>query len=153
MKPQQNRRPLVLIVDTQQSTLKQVGELLTANGYECRGYDLAEFAIYEAVRTRFDLVIANTQLRRQSGLAMCEEIKRYSASAEAATLFLSTTQVPDIIRRHHAIGGAYYMRKPFDPRVLVELVRLICPSLSVPTPTVPALPRPAWQTQSTMVHL
>ncbi|MHB8901140.1 MAG: hypothetical protein ACYC6Y_20520, partial [Thermoguttaceae bacterium] len=37
-------------------------------------------------------------------------------------MFLSGAQIPDIIRRSHAVGGTYYLRKPFDPGVLVELV-------------------------------
>jgi CheY-like chemotaxis protein len=38
-------------------------------------------------------------------------------------MFLSGAQIPDIIRRSHAAGGTYYLRKPFDPEVLVELVQ------------------------------
>jgi hypothetical protein len=37
-------------------------------------------------------------------------------------MFLSRTQVPDIIRRSQEAGGAYFLRKPFDPQVLLELV-------------------------------
>ena len=37
-------------------------------------------------------------------------------------MFLSATQIPDIIRRSHDAGGAYHVRKPFDPDVLTELV-------------------------------
>jgi CheY-like chemotaxis protein len=37
-------------------------------------------------------------------------------------MFLSGAQIPDVIRRAHAAGGVYYLRKPFDPPVLLELV-------------------------------
>ena len=37
-------------------------------------------------------------------------------------MFLSAGQVPDIIRRSHVLGGTYYLRKPFDDAVLLELV-------------------------------
>jgi DNA-binding NarL/FixJ family response regulator len=37
-------------------------------------------------------------------------------------MFVSATQLPDIVRRSHDAGGAYYLRKPLDPEVLVELV-------------------------------
>jgi DNA-binding NarL/FixJ family response regulator len=30
--------------------------------------------------------------------------------------------LPDIVRRSHEAGAAYYLRKPFDPEVLIELV-------------------------------
>ena len=31
-------------------------------------------------------------------------------------------KIPDIIRRSHAVGAAYCLRKPFDPVVLLELI-------------------------------
>jgi hypothetical protein len=37
-------------------------------------------------------------------------------------MFLSGGQIPDIIRRHDSGGGAYYIRKPFDSNVLLQLV-------------------------------
>jgi DNA-binding NtrC family response regulator len=37
-------------------------------------------------------------------------------------MFMSSAQIPDIVRRSHEAGGAYYIRKPFDPEVLIELV-------------------------------
>jgi hypothetical protein len=37
-------------------------------------------------------------------------------------MFLSGGQIPDIIRRQDHLGGTYYIRKPFDPNVLLELV-------------------------------
>jgi CheY-like chemotaxis protein len=47
-------------------------------------------------------------------------------------MFLSGTQVPDIIRRTHGAGGTYYLRKPFDGMVLLELIdkALASPRLS-----------------------
>ena len=37
-------------------------------------------------------------------------------------MFISSSQLPDIIRRSHDAGGAYYLRKPLDPEVLIDLV-------------------------------
>ena len=41
---------------------------------------------------------------------------------DVPVLYVSNSQAPDIIRRSHDAGGAYYLRKPFDPEVLIELV-------------------------------
>ncbi|MBI2479174.1 MAG: response regulator [Planctomycetia bacterium] len=41
---------------------------------------------------------------------------------DVPVLFVSSAQMPDIIRRTHDAGGTYYLRKPFDPDVLIELV-------------------------------
>lgn len=38
-------------------------------------------------------------------------------------MFLSNAQRPDVIRRAQGIGsGVYCLRKPFAPKVLVELI-------------------------------
>jgi CheY-like chemotaxis protein len=37
-------------------------------------------------------------------------------------IFLSAAQIPHIVRRAREAGGTYYLRKPVDPDVLIELV-------------------------------
>jgi DNA-binding NarL/FixJ family response regulator len=41
---------------------------------------------------------------------------------DVPVMFISASQLPDIVRRSHEAGGAYYLRKPLDPEVLVELI-------------------------------
>jgi CheY-like chemotaxis protein len=53
---------------------------------------------------------------------LCEQLKQQTGLSDVPVMFLSGAQIPDIIRRSHAAGGTYYLRKPFDPHVLVELV-------------------------------
>ena len=40
-------------------------------------------------------------------------------------MFLSPAQAPDIIRRHDGYGGTYYLRKPCEPRVLLQLLEQV----------------------------
>ncbi|MCH8184218.1 MAG: response regulator, partial [Proteobacteria bacterium] len=61
-------------------------------------------------------------LAGHSGLELCEQLKRREALRDVPIMFLSGAQIPDIIRRSHAVGGVYYLRKPFDPEVLTDLV-------------------------------
>jgi CheY-like chemotaxis protein len=70
-----------------------------------------------------DLIICDTHLGLQSGLELCDKIKAEPPLRDVPLMFLSASQMPDIIRRHHeAGGGAYHLRKPFDPDVLMKLV-------------------------------
>ena len=59
---------------------------------------------------------------RESGLDLCRELRLENNNSDVPVLFVSRNQAPDIIRRTHDAGGAYYLRKPFDPDVLIELV-------------------------------
>ena len=95
---------------------------LTKAGFAYQCCTTAEEAVEKAKETTFDLIISDINLHGHSGLQMCEEIKRHEASADAPVMFLSSAQIPDIIRRSDPVGGAYYLRKPFDPDVLLELI-------------------------------
>jgi len=114
--------PQILVVDDEQAVLDEVAKVLGNAGFECRCCSNADLAVAEAESTPPDLIISDINLGGHSGLEMCERIKRNEGLAETPVMFLSGAQIPDIIRRSHAAGGSYYLRKPFDPDVLVELV-------------------------------
>ncbi|MEE8451102.1 MAG: response regulator [Thermoguttaceae bacterium] len=122
MSPLEPRQPQILVVDDESEVLEQVAEVLTAADLTCHCCTTAEAALAEAVTNPPDLIISDINLQGHSGLEMCERIKENPALADVPVMFLSGAQIPDIIRRSHAVGGTYYLRKPFDPEVLVELV-------------------------------
>ena len=116
------QQPLILLVDDEQEVLDEVSAVLCNAGFECRCCTDADEAIDEAKVNSFDLIISDINLNGRSGLEMCEQIKRNEDLENVPVMFLSGAQIPDIIRRSHAAGGTYYLRKPFDPEVLVELI-------------------------------
>jgi CheY-like chemotaxis protein len=115
-------QPSILVIDDEPSVLGEVASVLTGAGYAphcCRtGDDAIEFARSSPP----DLILCDINLDGHSGLELCERIKQDEALRDVPVMFLSGAQIPDIIRRSHAAGGAYYLRKPFDPNVLIELV-------------------------------
>jgi CheY-like chemotaxis protein len=116
------KQVLVLVIDDEPDVLGSVASVLNAAGYACHCCDSAEAAVERARRSAPDLIISDIRLGGSSGLELCERIKEDPALAHVPVMFLSGAQIPDIIRRSHAAGGMYYLRKPFDPEVLVELV-------------------------------
>ena len=122
MKHPNERKPLVLVVDDKVEVLDEVATVLTAANFACRCCTTAENAMAAAESSPPDLIISDINLHGHSGLEMCERIKQNEALADVPVMFLSGAQIPDIIRRSHAVGGTYYLRKPFDPDVLLELI-------------------------------
>jgi len=122
MFPLEKEQPLILVVDHQPEVLAELATVLSGAGYRCRLCTTAEDALAATEDEVPDLIIAEVHLGADSGLELCERIKLRPALAEVPVMFLSGTQIPDIIRRSHAVGGSYYIRKPFDPAVLVELI-------------------------------
>ena len=117
-----NQHPLILVVDHQPEVLAELATVLSAAGYRCRLCSTAADALAAVGDEVPDLIIADVHLQEVSGLDLCEWINERPALEDVPVMFLSGVQVPDIIRRSHALGGSYYLRKPFDAAVLLELV-------------------------------
>lgn len=114
--------PLVLVVDDEPIVLESVSSVLARNGYRCQSFTTAEEAIAFAKTIAVDLIISDINLGTVSGLEMCEQIREDENAKDTPVMFLSGAQIPDVVRRSHEVGGTYYLRKPFDPEVLIELV-------------------------------
>lgn len=112
----------LLLVDDESQILDSLSTILTAAGYQCCMAANEETAMRLASEVDPDLIISDINLAGQSGLELCERLKQQALTKDVPVMFVSGAQVPDIIRRAHAAGGTYYLRKPFDPEVLLELV-------------------------------
>jgi CheY-like chemotaxis protein len=112
----------ILAIDDQPEVLAQIAEIAKNSGYLCHCVPDAHSAEEVARETTPDLIVADVNLSGHSGLTVCEEIKEHIGHQEVQVMFLSSSQGPDIIRRAHASGGSYYLRKPFDSAVFVQLV-------------------------------
>jgi DNA-binding response OmpR family regulator len=113
---------VILIIDEDPLTLTGVAATLDMAGYECHCARDAEAARKAARTLNLDLIICDVHLHGESGLELSSELRREKNNRDVPVLFVSSHQAPDIIRRTHDAGGAYYLRKPFDPDVLIELV-------------------------------
>ncbi len=113
---------VILVIDDDPLILTGVAATLDAAGYECHCARDAEAAHKAARSLSLDLIICDVHVDGESGLELCRELRRENGNEEVPVLFVSSAQAPDIIRRTHEAGGAYYLRKPFDPDVLLELV-------------------------------
>jgi CheY-like chemotaxis protein len=114
--------PLVLVIDDKKELLEQMTSLLSAEQIECRCCPTSEEAIVAAQETPPSLIICDVNLQGAGGLETCRRIKELPGMEDVPTMFLSGVQLPDIIRRSHEAGGIYCLRKPFDPKVLMELI-------------------------------
>lgn len=113
---------VILVVDDDPLTLTGTAATLDGAGYECHCARDAEAARKAARTLSLDLIVCDVLVNHDSGLELCREMRLFPQNADTPVLFVSSNQAPDIIRRSHDAGGAYYLRKPFDPDVLLELV-------------------------------
>lgn len=114
--------PLVLVIDDETELLERMTSLLSAGQIACRCCTTSEEALAAAQETPPSLIICDVNLQGEWGLETCRRIKELPGMEDTPTMFLSGAQLPDIIRRSHETGGIYCLRKPFDPKVLMELI-------------------------------
>jgi DNA-binding response OmpR family regulator len=112
----------LLLIDDEPRVLDEVATALLATDYKCRACRDVETALELARQQAPDLIISDIDLGGTSGLDLCERLREVPGLAETPVIFLSGAPIPDVVRKSHAAGGTYYLRKPFDPQVLVELV-------------------------------
>jgi CheY-like chemotaxis protein len=112
----------ILIVDSDPLTMLGTAAVLDMAGYVCHCARDRAAALKAGQTIALDLVICDVHLEEGSGLDLCRELRRLPGMQDVPLMFVSASQVPDIVRRSHEAGAAYYLRKPFDPDVLVELV-------------------------------
>ena len=113
---------VILIIDDDAVTLTGIAAVLNMSGHECHCARDREAATKAARTLALDLMICDVNLAGESGLAVCRDLRHEPGMDDVPVMFMSSAQIPDIVRRSHDAGGAYYLRKPFDPEVLVELV-------------------------------
>jgi DNA-binding response OmpR family regulator len=116
-------RPLILVIDSEQEVLDSISEVLQAAGFGCCCCATAAEATAAALANPPDLIVCDWNLHGEDGVATCQHIKRQPGLEDAPVMFLSGAQRPDVIRRAHVVdSGAYCLRKPFAPKVLLELI-------------------------------
>ncbi|MCI0359685.1 MAG: response regulator [Planctomycetaceae bacterium] len=122
MKPLASQPAELLVIDNDPLTLMGTAAVLDLAGYVCHCARDRQAALKTAQSIALDLVICDVNLGGDSGLDLSRQLRALPGMQDVPVMFVSSSQLPDIVRRSHEAGAAYYLRKPFDPDVLVELV-------------------------------
>ncbi len=112
----------ILVIDRDPLTLTAVAAALHLVGYECHCARDSEAALKAARGLELDLVICDVDLEEVSGFDLGREIRQQPGQTEVPMIFVSARDNNDPVRQAHDAGGMYFLRKPFDPDVLLELV-------------------------------
>lgn len=115
-------RAAILIIDSDAISLTATAEVLGSAGHRTHCAQTFNAALKALRATPIDLIVCEVSLQGESGLQWCRDLQEATGTSDVPQMFISGQQSPDIIRRVHDAGGTYYLRRPYDPRVLVELV-------------------------------
>jgi len=70
-----------------------------------------------------DLILLDLRLPDVDGLTVCRELSDSPETCTIPIIILSAVEGPDILRRCREAGCQFYLRKPYDPNVLLTIMR------------------------------
>lgn len=139
----------ILIVDEDSLSLASATAALDSAGHIVYQARDRRSALKIANTQALDLLICDVSVGGDSGLELSREMRQLPGMQDVPVMFISRTQLPDIVRRSHEAGAAYYLRKPLDPEVLTDLVgkalwlpHLVQQRLAMHEPAAQAVPPP-----------
>ena len=117
-----DRRQAILIVDDDQPQVEVLSHRLQKQGF-------ATFLAYEgreglqkARDHRPDLVLLDLRLPDLDGFTVCEELVDSPDTCDIPIIIVSGSDRPDVVRSSRAAGCEFFVRKPYDPNVLLTLI-------------------------------
>ena len=117
------KRPTILIVDDDDALADVLSHRLQRQGFETITTDTGQSGLAKARSELPTLIVLDLQLPDVDGFTICEQLADSSETCAIPVIILSGTERPDILRRCRAAGGQYFVRKPYDPNVLLILIR------------------------------
>jgi CheY-like chemotaxis protein len=139
----------ILLIDDDVQGMASMAAVLEEAGHVVHQAGDRVTALRIARAQALDLVICDVNIGGISGLDLSRELRRLPGMQDVPVMFVSRSQLPDIVRRSHEAGAAYYLRKPIDPQVLSDLVgkalwlpHLVQTRLAMHEPASRAVPRP-----------
>lgn len=115
----QNHQVNILVVDPDADSRAQIHETMMSDGYRCRAVGTFAAAIQSAEEQAPSLLICDMNLGDDSGLALFAKLQR---TVGCPVVFISDSRKPETVKHARNAGATFFLSKPLDPTVLMELV-------------------------------
>jgi len=117
------QRVKILIIDDDAARAGQLTRRLGRQGFATVWARSGESGLAIARSEKPGLAILDLQAPDDGGLAICERLADGPATCGIPVIILSDTDRPDAVRRCRAAGCHFFLRTPYDPNVLLLLIR------------------------------
>jgi len=114
----------VLLVEDDQTQRELLTELLEEEVFKVVSASSAERALDLFRRESFDVVITDVRLGGMGGLELLKKLKKLEPSVEVIVI-TAFSSVDDAVKAIK-LGAFHYITKPFEPEVLINLLRKAC---------------------------
>ena len=113
----------LLVVDDQESNLRELGGMLGKVGFEVVPAASAAEALEKLACRQPDLILLDLLLPAMEGFDLCRRIQEDLIWSDIPIIFLSESDDKELIVRALESGGVDYITRPFDMSELVSRVR------------------------------
>jgi DNA-binding response OmpR family regulator len=113
----------ILVVDDDTELVEAIGRRLTQQKFDVLIAKNGAQGRALAKRRHPDLILLDVRLPDMSGLDLCQELTDAPATCGIPVILISGSDQADVIRRSRAAGSEYFVRKPYDPKALLALIR------------------------------
>lgn len=113
----------ILVVDDDADQVAVLADRLKKLGYDATFANTGGQAIESATTIVPDLVLLDLCLPDVNGFHVCEQLGEMSTTCGIPVIIVSGMETDDVVRRARTAGCAYYLRKPYDPNVLLTLIQ------------------------------
>lgn len=125
-------RPIVLAVESDPRAQEQLKNLLTPEGYDVFVVETGAAAL-DILRTTIPACfIAEVETGDTSGYDLCLIIKNNERLTNVPVVLLTRNAQPADYAASHNFGAVVCMAKPFEPKRMLQVVRLVAPPPAKP---------------------
>ena len=119
----------VLVVDDDPGVRKTLQTILTAEGFDIQTVSCGEDALLACSPIPPDIVLLDVSMPGWDGYQVCERMRDTVASPDMIIVFLTgaalggtDTYLAEMVNKS---GGDYFIAKPYDPQLLIQLLHRI----------------------------
>ena len=116
----ENKAPKILVVDDDQYITGLIQQILEAEGFDVTAANSGRSALEKAAASEPDLVLLDINMPDMNGY---EVLKRIREKSNVGVMMLTGVIEPSAVSSSLDLGADDYMRKPFQPKVLVARIK------------------------------
>ena len=118
-------RKKILIVDDEKDIVRALMTRFQAAGYDvAAAFDGAQ-GIFMAHKEKPDLIVLDIRMPAGDGFRTAERLKRSTHTWGIPVIFLTGSPLKEAESRAIEIGARSFIKKPYDPEKLLEIVKKI----------------------------
>jgi DNA-binding response OmpR family regulator len=117
-----NQPRSVLIIDDDRDHAQTLAWSLQSQGFETMTATAGKRGLALANAERPDAILLDLELPDVDGLEICQQLVDGVATAGIPVVIVSGQDRADVVRRARTAGCDFYLRKPYDPNVVLMVV-------------------------------